>query len=385
MSQMRTFMRSQYIGLFLFAVTALSGCGGTKLPDQNTTPPTSTVNSHQMGGSIQVSLSSLTRTVSTLAGSTQGAVDGTGTVAKFDQSYGLTTDGTNLYIVDYLGHTIRKVEIATGVVSTLAGTAGSRGTIDGVGMAARFDIPHAITTDGVNLYVTDYSTIRRVVIATGAVTTIAGTPGTPGTTDGVGPVARFYSSFGITTDGVHLYVADSGNFTIRKVDIATGVVTTLAGTAGSPGSTDGTGATARFGLMSGITTDGTNLYVSDGENIIRRVVIATGAVTTLAGSAGIYGTTDGNGAAARFSLFGQGGITTDGTNLFVSDAGGNNTIRKIEIATGIVSTLIGTATVTGSANGVGAAASFGLPSGITTDGKSIFVMDTANYRIRKID
>lgn len=337
-----------------------------------------------MGGSIQVSLSSLTRTVSTLAGSTQGAVDGAGTAAKFDQSYGITTDGTNLYVVDYLGHTIRKVVIATGVVSTLAGTAGSRGTTDGIGAAARFDIPDAITTDGTNLYVTDYSTIRKVVIATGAVTTIAGVPETPGSTDGVGSAARFYGSYGITTDGVNLYVADSGNFTIRKMDLATGTVTTLAGTAGIPGSTDGTGAAAKFGLMSGITTDGTNLYVSD-ENIIRKVVIATGAVTTLAGTAGMYGTTDGTGAAARFSLFGSGGITTDGTNLYVSDAGGNNTIRKIEMATGIVSTVVGTATDAGSADGVGAAASFGLPSGITTDGKSIFVMDTVNYRIRRID
>ena len=139
--------------------------------------------------------------------------------------------------------------------------------------------PHGVTTDGTNLYVADSGnhTIRKVVIATGVVTTLAGTAGFSGSSDGTGTTARFNDPNGVTTDGTNLYVADSGNHTIRKVVIATGVVTTLAGTAGSSGSSDNTGTSARFTIQMAITTDGTNLYVADsGNHTIRKVVIAIG-------------------------------------------------------------------------------------------------------------
>ncbi|MCP4131979.1 MAG: hypothetical protein GY754_13460, partial [bacterium] len=223
-----------------------------------------------------------------------------------------------------------QIVIATGVVTTLAGTAGSSGTTDGTGSAARFNGPSGITTDGTNLYVTDTvnHTIRQVVIATGVVTTLAGTAGSSGTTDGTGSAARFDTPHGISTDGTNLYAADKSNHTIRQVVIATGVVTTLAGTAGSSGSTDGTGSAARFNSPSGITTDGTNLYVTDSENhTIRQVVITTGVVTTLAGSPLSLGSTDGTGSAARF--FQPTGITTDGIDLYIADRF-NSAIRIIE-------------------------------------------------------
>ena len=116
-------------------------------------------------------------------------------------------------------------------VTTIAGTAGVYGSADGTGAAARFHFPLDITSDGKNLYVTDSfnSTIRQIVIATGAVTTIAGTPGTPGSADGIGAAAGFNNPDGITTDGANLYVADLNNNTIRKIVIATGAVTTIAG------------------------------------------------------------------------------------------------------------------------------------------------------------
>ena len=270
--------------------------------------------------------------VSTLAGTAGsiGSTDGTGAAARFNEPLGITTDGTNLYVADTSNNTIRKVVIATGVVTTLAGTAGFAGSTDDTGAAARFHGPYGITTDGTNLYVTDTlnHTIRKVVIATGVVTTLAGTAGSFGSTDGTGAAARFYWPSKITTDGTNLYVADRPNHTIRKVVIATGVVTTLAGTAGFAGSADGTGAAARFYEPFGITTDGTNLYVADtSNNTIRKVVIATGVVTTLAGTAGSSGSTDGTGVAARFHL--PYDITTDGTNLYVADSG-NNTIRVID-------------------------------------------------------
>lgn len=339
-----------------------------------------------MGGAVQNPLT-LTGAVTTFAGSAgvSGTTDAIGTAARFNQPVAITTDGTNLYVADSTNQTIRKVVIATGVTTTLAGGVGISGSTDGTGTAARFYAPSDVTTDGANLYVADNGnhTIRKVVIATGVVTTLAGSAGGAGTTDGTGTAARFKFPAGITTDGTHLYVVDTHNHTIRKVVITTGVVTTLAGSAGVSGTTDGTGTAAKFYLPSRITTDGTNLYVTDSwNNSIRKVVIATGVVTMLAGSTtGVAGSTDGTGTAARFDHLI--GITMDGTNLYVTEYN-NHTIRKVVIATGVVTTLAGSAGVLGSADGTGSAARFKNPYGIGTDGTSLYVADTNNHTIRKI-
>ena len=129
---------------------------------------------------------------------------------------------------------------------------------------------------------TNNNKIRKIVISSGVVTTIAGS-GTGTFANGTGPEASFKKPYGIITDGTNLYVADTENHKIRKIVISTGAVTTLAGS-GSQGSTDGTGTSATFKNPRGITTDGTNLYVGDYSNhTIRKIVISTGAVTTLAG------------------------------------------------------------------------------------------------------
>ena len=325
--------------------------------------------------------------VTTLAGSlahNSGSTDGTGTAARFSSPFGVTTDGTSLYVADTYNNTIRKVVLATGVVTTLAGTANSGGNVDGTGAAARFRSPEGITSDGTNLYVVDdvYSTIRKIVIATGVVTTLAGpSAGGSGFQDGTGAAARFGHPYGITNDGTNLYVADKDNHTIRKVVIATAVVTTLAGTAGSGGSVDGTGAAARFLNPLGIATDGTHLYVADTvNNTIRKIVIATGEVTTLAGIAGTVGSTDGTGTAATFNL--PYALIIEGGSLYVTDTR-NNTIRKVVIATGEVTTLAGIAGTNGSTDGAGAAALFSGPRGITTDGTNLYVTDS-NNTIRKL-
>ncbi len=214
-----------------------------------------------------------------------------------------------------------------GVVTTLAGS-GSAGASDGTGTAATFYWPVGVATDGTNLYVSDWGNnlIRKIVIATGVVTTLAGT-NTSGSADGTGTAASFNTPFGITTDGTNLYVADQANCLIRKIVIATGVVTTLAGTTAG-GSADGTGTAASFDGPSGVATDGTNLYVADtGNNLIRKIVIATGVVTTLAGSTS--GSVDGTGTVAKFhSPYGLTISSLGRSRLFVADSG-NNTIRMI--------------------------------------------------------
>jgi sugar lactone lactonase YvrE len=263
-----------------------------------------------------------TGAVAMLAGSAMnfGSNDGTGAAALFFEPSGITTDGTNLYVADTYNRTIRQVVIATGATTTLAGTRSVSGSRDGTGAAASFSLPVGITTDGTNLYVTDSynNTIRKVVIATGAVTTLAG--GKAGSADGTGAAASFNNPASITTDGTNLYVADILNRTIRKVVIANGAVTTLVENVGFEALTNGTGTV--FG-GSGITTDGPNLYVANNGTIVK-VVIATGAATTLAGSAGVSGSTDGTGTTALLNS--PSGFTTEGADLYFTD---NGTIRGV--------------------------------------------------------
>lgn len=311
------------------------------------------------------------RVVTTLAGTPGvfGSADGTGPAAQFENPEGIATDGTSIYVADSGNSTIRKIT-PSGVVTTVAGVPGVLpGWVDGVGAAARFDAPIQMASDGTSLFVADLQNyaVRKMAFATFAVTTLAGgSPADGGSADGTGTAASFNHPAGITTDGTDLYVADLSNSKIRKIVTATGQVSTLAGVT----------------LPQGITSDGTNLYVVTGSATIGRIVIATGQVTTLAGTPGVVGSADGTGAAASFNR--PAGITTDGTNLYVTDSTPNNTIRKIVIATAEVTTLAGTARVVGSADGTGGAASFNRPIDITTDGTNLFVADSNNHTIRKI-
>ena len=227
----------------------------------------------QMGGSMQGVELSLSTVVNTFAGNgSQGSTDGTGTSASFDGPSGIATDGTNLYVMELGGHLLRQIIISTGVVTTTAGD-GTNGSSNGTGTSASFNNSYDITTDGTNLYVADTFNrlIRQIVISTGVVTTLAGTNGSSGSANGTGTSASFNSPHGITTDGTNLYVSDTSNNLIRQIVISTGVVTTLAGT-GSSGSANGTGTSASFNSPRGITTDGTNLYVVDGSNHLIRMI-----------------------------------------------------------------------------------------------------------------
>jgi hypothetical protein len=283
--------------------------------------------------------------------------------------------------------TIRKIVVATGAVTTLAGTQGQIGSADGTGAAAGFAWPSSLVSDGAgNLYVTDNLnfTIRKIVIATGAVTTLAGTPGLSGFTDGTGAGASFAGPNGITTDGAgNLYVADTASATVRKIVVATGAVTTLAGTANQAGFADGTGAAARFASPWGVTWDGAgNLYVGDTNSTIRKIVVATGAVTTLAGAPGQSGTSDGMGRSARFN--GVYGITSDGAGTLYAADTFNNSVRKVVIATGAVTTLAGGQYLTSSLDGIGAAARFTSLAGIATDGGGNVYVTDGNDTLRRI-
>jgi sugar lactone lactonase YvrE len=322
------------------------------------------------------------RTLAGLAGSF-GSADGTGSDARFSSPQGIAFDTAgNLFVADTNNYTIRKIT-SGGVATTFAGLAGSSGSADGTGSAARFIYPRGITIDTAgNLFVADtYNFTIRKITSGGVVTTFAGLAGSPGSADGTGSDARFFYPSGITIDTEgNLFVADTNNYTIRKITSG-GVVTTLAGLAGSFGSTNGTGSAARFFYPFGITIDTAgNLFVADTYNQTIRKITSAGVVTTLAGTVDSVGSDDGTGSAARF--FYPYGITIDTEgNLFVADTQ-NGTIRKVTSA-GVVTTLAGLAGSFGSTNGTGSAARFSLPSGITIDTEGrLFVADTGNATIR---
>lgn len=301
-----------------------------------------------------------------------GYADGTGAVARFYLPSSLTFDSMgNAYVADYGNNIVRKIS-QDGVVTTLAGMAGTRGSSDGVGVAARFDHPWGVAADVAgNVYVADtYNSTIRKISPLGNVTTLAGSAGVVGNADGTGAAARFDHPHGIVVDAVgNVYVADTNNSTIRKITPA-GEVTTLAGIAGALGSIDGLGSAARFYQPYGLAMDGSgNLYVSDDNSTIRKIT-PTGEVTTLAGLAGSLGQIDGTGGGANFRS--PRGITTDSAgNLYVADYG-NNTIRKITSA-GVVTTVAGTAGTSSNVLGSlpGALAS---PTGVALYSDTLYIL-----------
>jgi hypothetical protein len=301
-------------------------------------------------------------------------------------------------------------------VSTFAGDGNQDFKDCTVGTGASFNFPKGLATDGKFLFAADSQNhaIRQIAIATGEVTTVAG-DNSAGYEDGVCAAARFAYPGGVTTDGKgNLYVADTNNHLIRRIVPDPCAVTTVAGDNASArdswinntplpgGYADGVETAARFSKPNGITSDGTDLFVADGDNhLIRRVVIrnGVGTVTTIAGDNASAsqdpnpfpegGYADGTGTSARFSY--PISITTDGTNLYVADTD-NHLIRRIVLATGAVTTVAGD-----NANippigdpplplvdGTGTAATFASPDGVATDGTNLFVADTLHNVIRKI-
>ena len=318
-----------------------------------------------------------------------GNANGTGTNAQFRYPYAVAVgSGSNVYVADSSNSTIRMITPSR-LVSTLAGSPGTSGTADGSGANARFLNPQGIAVDsGSNVYVADTSNRTiRMITPSGLVSTFAGTPGVTGSTDGIGTNAKFNYPQGIAVDsGSNVYVADSYNSTIRKIT-PSGSVSTLAGSPGVTGTADGTGSVAMFNYPQGscmAVDSGSNVYVADTNNQSIRKVTPAGVVTTIAGVPGSTGTTDGPGNIARFTY--PKGIAVDsGSNLYIADSN-NETIRKMTLTGTIwmVTTIGGSANLSGSADGVGSGARFYYPAGIGVDGGgNLYIADLDNSRISK--
>jgi sugar lactone lactonase YvrE len=320
--------------------------------------------------------------VTTLAGTgASGSNDGPGNVATFSGVWSATPDGNgNYYISDPQNSKIRKMT-ADGTVSTYTGMAGP-GYTNGNLSTAKFGNPYDVAFDKAgNMYVTDLglNNIRKIA-SDGTVSNFAGDIlGNSGSTDATGTAARFNRPIGIALDANdNVFVVDAQNNKIRKITPA-GVVTSLAGS-GSMGSADGNGAAASFNVPYSIVIDaGGNLYVTDaGNNKIRKITQA-GDVTTFAGS-GAAGSADGLGTAASFKN--PAGITIDQAgNFWVTD--NNGRIRMITLA-GAVYTLAGNGN-NSSVDGIGNFSSFSNPLGIDADtGGVLMVVDNTTNKIRKI-
>ena len=317
-----------------------------------------------------------------------GSDDGDLTTARFGSNYGGPTGvaldtKSNIYVADYGNHTIRKIS-ASGIVTTFAGSAGQIGTNDGPGIAARFNYPVAIAVDhSDNLYVADYRnhSIRKIT-PDAMVTTFAGISGIDGKSDGIAGAALFQNPSGLAIDrSNNVYVADTGNYTIRLIG-QDRFVTTIAGIAGIPGSVDGPRESAIFGGSIGIGLDGMeNIFVADtGNNTIRKIS-PQGFVTTLAGSPGIVGSADGSGADAQF--WEPVGVAVDSQgNVFVSD-NWNSTIRRVSPG-GVVTTIGGVPLQNYFCDGAGPEARFFYPFGLALDPDgNLYVADAYNNRITK--
>jgi len=335
-------------------------------------------------------------TFTTFAGKALGgSADGAGTDAQFDDPEGVAVDNAgNVYVAD--GCTIRKITSA-GEVSTIVGFAWTGGSADGTNSAARFYYPEGVAVDSAgNVYVADSGncTIRKItpVGTNWVVSTIAGLADNPGTTDGTNSDARFGEPYGVAVDSAgNLYVGDWNYFTIRKITpVGTNwVVSTIAGLAGNSGTNDGTNSDARFYHPEGMAVDTNgNVYVADSWNHMMRKIMPVGTnwvVSTIAGQAGHYGANDGTGTNAQFSFPNGIALDTNG-NLYVGDTY-NSTIRKITpVGTNwVVSTFAGQAGLEGCNDGTGTNASFNLPNGTAVDTNgNVYVADGHNNTIRMI-
>lgn len=324
-------------------------------------------------------------TFSGAAGSTS-PVTGTVSAARYSAPQGIALDAAgNIYVADTGHHIISKINVAGNSVTTLAGTSGSAGVTDGTGTAAKFSSPWGIALDSTgNVYVADSgttgNTIRKITPA-GVVTTLAGSAGVAGSADGTGAAATFNNPRGLVVDATgNVFVCDTGNHTIRKITPA-GVVTTFAGTVGKNQRQEGTGPTALFGAPVAIAIDPTtgNFVIGEGgADAVRRLTPAA-VSSTIAGNVS-RGYADGVGKNAIFS--GPNGVAVNvAGEIFVADST-NNVIRKVSPG-GAVTTVAGTVGTSGSADGTGSAALFNQPFAVAiSPSGQLYIADRGNNAIR---
>ena len=272
---------------------------------------------------------------------------GAASTAELSWPRGVSLDaGGNLYIADTSNDRIRRVDAASGIVTTVVGgTQGSSGD-GGPAISAELSYPEGVTSDAAgNLYIADTlnNRIRKVDAATGIITTVAGNgTGGFGGDGGLATNALLDVPAAVALDASgDIYIADTGNNCIRRVDAITGIIITVAGDGNAGFSGDGGPATkAELTTPFGIAVDASgNLYIP-GDLRIREVSAATAIITTIAGN-GIQGYSGDGGPAVDAEFWDTEGVTVDSSgNLYIADTGAG-TIRRVSAATGIIITVAG--------------------------------------------
>ncbi len=299
----------------------------------------------------------------------------------------------NIYIADAFNHAIRKINISTGIITTIAGT--GNGGFNGDNIAAtsaELAVPGSVCTDSIgNVYVADgiNHRIRKIDVSTGVITTIAGT-GSQGYGGDGGPAinAKLNGPGGVSMDkNGNIYIADYWNERIRKIEASTGLIYTIAGIGVSGYSGDSGPATnAKISTPGQAFSDsyGNVFFTEVNNSTVRKVDAITGIITTVAGD-GTQGYTGDNGPSENAKLNKPFGIFIDSVNNIYIDEWGNGTIRKIEGLTGIITTVAGTGTQGFSGDGGPATNAMLKPDGVWVDKfGTIFIADIDNNRIRKI-
>jgi sugar lactone lactonase YvrE len=340
-----------------------------------------------------------TGTITTVAGN--GAAGflgdgGTSTSAELSGPSGVAVDSVgNLYIADAGNNVIRKVTAASGIITTVAGNGTQSYSGDGgAATSAELSGPSGVAVDSVgNLYIADAGNnlIRKVTAATGVISTVAGHGGYGYSGDG-GPATSGELSYpsGVAVDSSgNLYIADSYNSRIRLVSLATGIITTVAGNGAPSYSGDGGPATgAEINYPNGIAVDSSgNLYIADSfNNLIRKVTVATGIISTVAGD-GTFGYSGDGGPATGAELNYPSDVAVDSSgNLYIADEP-NERIRMVSSATGIISTVAGNGSVSNVGNGGPAtSAAFNQPTSVAVDSSgNLYIADYTNQRIRLVN
>ena len=291
---------------------------------------------------------------------------------RLDFPAGLATDGRAVYVANSRNNTVEAIDLTTRSLRIVAGKLFQEGSNDGVGDSARFNSPDGMTINGQDLYLcdTNNSDIRKINVGSGAVTTVAGTANIGGTEDATGSAAHFNNPTQIATDGTSLYVADSGNSAIRRITLADFKVMTVGGQAGTAGKTEGGPKKSLFSGPRGVAVDKKAIYVADtGNDVIRKIDISSLETSTIAGT-GEEGDKDGPALQAQFNN--PGAICTDGSFLYILDAD-NHAIRKMDLNANTVTKL----TLVNGHIGSGCA--------LTSDGKQLYFSDTTENAVEVVD
>ncbi len=321
-----------------------------------------------------------------------GGDGGLATAANLNFPTGVALDSTgNLYIADQ-NNRIRKVNPVMGIITTIAGNGFTTfGGDGGIATIASLYLPYDAAIDSIgNLYISDFGNnrIRKVSAGTNIITTIAGDGNNAyGGDGGAATAASLNGPKGMAIDGLgNIYFADESNHRIRKVIASTGIITTVAGNGTTNSGGDGGPATsANLEYPCDVALDASgNLFIAFKQtSSIRKVNVSTGIISTVAG--GGFG---GDGVLAiNASLKVPTGVCVDASgNFYIADQS-DHRIRKVNANTGIISTIAGNGTQGFSGDGGPAtAAKLSKPSGISIDGLgNLYIADFANYRIRKVN